>query len=80
EHERYRLLGQEIAGWRAQFSQLNRDKTQLASLAARMGELRNRLAEMPENALTLTADEVSAAMEQQSRSRTLRQRLTSLHA
>ncbi len=35
---------------------------------------------MPENALTLTADEVSAAMEQQSRSRTLRQRLTSLHA
>jgi exonuclease SbcC len=30
--------------------------------------------------LTLTADEVSAAMEQQSRSRTLRQRLTSLHA
>jgi exonuclease SbcC len=80
EHERYRLLGQEIAGWRAQFSQLNRDKTQLASLAARIGELRNRLAEMPENALTLTADEVSAAMEQQSRSRTLRQRLTSLHA
>ncbi|MGL3101771.1 exonuclease subunit SbcC [Enterobacter asburiae] len=80
EHERYRLLGQEIAGWRAQFSQLNRDKTQLASLAARMGELRNRLAEMPKNALTLTADEVSAAMEQQSRSRALRQRLTSLHA
>ena len=65
EHERYRLLG-EIAGWRAQFSQLNRDKTQLASLAARIGELRNRLAAMPENALTLTADEVSAAMEQQS--------------
>lgn len=80
EHERYRLLGQEIAGWRAQFSQLNRDKTQLASLAAKMSELRNRLAEMPENALTLTANEVSAAMEQQSRSRTLRQRLTSLHA
>ena len=80
EHERYRLLGQEIAGWRAQFSQLNRDKTQLASLAARIGELRNRLAAMPENALTLTADEVSAAMEQQSRLRTLRQQLTSLHA
>ncbi|PAO22351.1 exonuclease subunit SbcC [Enterobacter roggenkampii] len=80
EHERYRLLGQEIAGWRAQFSQLNRDKTQLASLAARIGELRNRLAAMPENALTLTADEVSVAMEQQSRSRTLRQQLTSLHA
>lgn len=35
---------------------------------------------MPENSLTLTADEVSAAIEQQSRSRTLRQRLTWLHA
>jgi DNA repair exonuclease SbcCD ATPase subunit len=79
EHERYRLWGQEIAGWRAQFSQLNRDKTQLLA-AARIIELRNKLAAMPENALTLTADEVSAAMEQQSRSRTLRQRLTSLHA
>jgi exonuclease SbcC len=32
EHERFRLWGQEIAGWRAQFSQLNRDKNQLASL------------------------------------------------
>jgi exonuclease SbcC len=35
---------------------------------------------MPENTLTLTADEVNVAMEQQSRSRTQRQRLTSLHA
>mgnify|MGYP001065672535 FL=1 len=80
EHERYRLLGQEIAGWRAQFSQLTRDKTHIATLAARMAELRQKLAEMPENTLTLTADEVSAAMEQQSRTRPLRQRLTSLHA
>ncbi|MFK0371688.1 exonuclease subunit SbcC [Enterobacter sichuanensis] len=80
EHERYRLLGQEMAGWRAQFSQLTRDKTHIATLAARMAELRQKLAEMPENTLTLTADEVSAAMEQQSRTRPLRQRLTSLHA
>ncbi|HFR4562470.1 MAG: exonuclease subunit SbcC [Enterobacter sichuanensis] len=80
EHERYRLLGQEIAGWRAQFSQLTRDKTHIATLAARMAELRQKLAEMPENTLTLTTDEVSAAMEQQSRTRPLRQRLTSLHA
>lgn len=80
EHERYRLLGQEIAGWRALFSQLNRDKNQLATHAARMTELRNKLTDMPENTLTLTADEVNVAMEQQSRSRTQRQRLTSLHA
>ncbi|TAT59115.1 hypothetical protein EGM92_35105, partial [Enterobacter cloacae] len=49
-------------------------------LAARIAELRQKLAGMPENPLTLTADDVAAAMEQQSRSRPLRQRLTSLHA
>ena len=80
EHERYRVWGQEIAGWRAHFAQLNRDKHQIATLAARIAELRQKLAGMPENPLTLTADDVAAAMEQQSRSRPLRQRLTSLHA
>lgn len=80
EHERYRLWGQEIAGWRAHFSQLSRDKNQSTALSARIAELRQKLADMPENALTLTSDEVGTALEQQARSRTLRQRMTSLHA
>ncbi|WP_368542690.1 exonuclease subunit SbcC [Enterobacter soli] len=80
EHERYRQWGQEIAGWRAHFGQLNRDKSQLAALAARIQELRQKLAALPEISLTLTADEVGAAMEQQTRSRSARQRLTALHA
>jgi len=80
EHERFRLWGQEIAGWRAHFSQLNRDKSQLTTLAARIAELRQKLAGLPENTLTLTTDEVTVAMEQQAQSRAVRQRLTSLHA
>ncbi|MEG5552230.1 exonuclease subunit SbcC [Enterobacter wuhouensis] len=80
EHERFRLWGQEIAGWRAHFSQLHRDKNQLATLAERIAELRQKLANLPENSLTLTADDVAIAMEQQAQSRTLRQRLTGLHA
>ena len=80
EHERYRQWGQEIAGWRAHFAQLNRDKHQIATLSTRIADLRHKLAEMPENALTLTADEVSVAMEQQAQSRTFRQRLMSLQA
>ncbi|WP_228766626.1 hypothetical protein, partial [Enterococcus casseliflavus] len=52
----------------------------IATLSTRIAELRQKLAEMPENALTLTADEVSVAMEQQAQSRTFRQRLMSLQA
>lgn len=80
EHERFSLWGQEIAGWRAHFTQLARDKHQLTALATRITALRQKLASLPENSLTLTADEVAVAMEQQAQSRTFRQRLTALHA
>lgn len=80
DHDRYRLWGQEIAGWRAHFSQLNRDKNQLTTLAARITELRHKLTDLPESSLTLTADEVAIAMEQRAQTRSTRQRLTALHA
>ncbi|HDS9360085.1 TPA: exonuclease subunit SbcC [Enterobacter chengduensis] len=80
EHDRFRLWGQEMAGWRAHFSQLNRDRQLLATLAARIAELRQKLASLPENSLTLTADEAAIAMENQVQSRAFRQRLTALHA
>ena len=80
EHDRFRLWGQEIAGWRAHFSQHNRDKNQLTTITSRLAELRRKLAELPENTLTLSADDVAAAMEQQTQSRAARQRLTTLHA
>lgn len=80
EHDRFRQWGQEIAGWRAHFTQLGRDKNQLVAQSARMAELRQKLAEMPESRLTLTAEDLATAMEQQAQSRALRQRLTALHA
>ena len=80
EHDRFRQWGQEIAGWRAHFTQLSRDKNQLVAQSARIAELRQKLAEMPESTLTLTAEDLATAMEQQVQSRTLRQRLTALHA
>ncbi|MGF0879195.1 exonuclease subunit SbcC [Klebsiella pneumoniae] len=78
-HERFRLWGQEIAGWRAQFSQLTRDKQQLTAQSTRLAALRQKLATLPASPLTLSADEVAAAIEQQTQSRPLRQRLISLH-
>ncbi|WP_449548433.1 exonuclease subunit SbcC [Lelliottia amnigena] len=79
-HDRFRLWGQEIAGWRAHFAQLHRDKSQIATLTGRITELRQKLANVPEIALTLTADDVAAAMDQQTAARASRQQLTTLHA
>ncbi|HBR1246477.1 TPA: exonuclease subunit SbcC [Klebsiella pneumoniae] len=78
-HERFRLWGQEIAGWRAQFSQLTRDKQQLTAQSTRLAALRQKLATLPASPLTLSAGDVAAAIEQQTQSRPLRQRLISLH-
>ncbi len=78
-HERFRLWGQEIAGWRAQFSQLTRDKQQLTAQSTRTAALRQKLATLPASPLALSADDVAAAIEQQTQSRSLRQRLISLH-
>jgi len=80
DHDRFRQWGQEMAGWRAHFTQLHRDKTQLASLTRRITELRQKLAGLPENTLTLTLEQVTAEMARQSQARAARQRLTTLHA
>ncbi|EPY1510002.1 exonuclease subunit SbcC [Klebsiella quasipneumoniae] len=78
-HERFRLWGQEIAGWRAQFSQLTRDKQQLTAQTSRLAALRQKLTALPSSPLSLSADDVAAAIAQQTQSRPLRQRLLSLH-
>ncbi|HBT4840327.1 TPA: exonuclease subunit SbcC, partial [Klebsiella quasipneumoniae subsp. similipneumoniae] len=78
-HERFRLWGQEIAGWRAQFSQLTRDKQQLTAQTSRLAALCQKLTALPASPLSLSADDVAAAIAQQTQSRPLRQRLLSLH-
>ncbi len=79
-HERVRQWGQEIAGWRAHFAQLTRDNHLLATQNARLAELRQKFAGLPETTLTLSAEDVVAAMESQTQARAARQRLTTLHA
>lgn len=78
-HDRFRLWGQEIAGWRAQLSQLTRDKQQLTAQTTRLAALRQKLSALPASSLSLSAEEVTAAMAQQTQARPLRQRLISLH-
>ncbi len=73
------MWGQEIAGWRAQFSQLTRDKQQLTAQTSRLAALRQKLTALPASPLSLSADDVAAAIAQQTQSRPLRQRLLSLH-
>ncbi len=73
------MWGQEIAGWRAQFSQLTRDKQQLTAQTSRLAALREKLTALPASPLSLSADDVAAAIAQQTQSRPLRQRLLSLH-
>ncbi|MDR9891034.1 exonuclease subunit SbcC [Pseudenterobacter timonensis] len=80
EHDRFRLWRPEIAGWRAQFSQLKRDSAQLAALTERLAERRKQLASLPESELTLTAEEVADALAQHVRLRGPRQQLSTLHA
>lgn len=73
------MWGQVIAGWRAQFSQLTRDKQQLTAQTSRLAALRQKLTALPASPLSLSADDVAAAIAQQTQSRPLRQRLLSLH-
>ncbi|MCU6669098.1 exonuclease subunit SbcC [Enterobacteriaceae bacterium H4N4] len=80
DHDRFRQWGQELAGWRAHFTQLSRDKTQLATLTRRIAELRHKLAALPETTLTLSAEDVAAEMTRLTHSRPSRQRLATLHA
>ncbi|MDY1036829.1 exonuclease subunit SbcC [Lelliottia sp. CFBP8978] len=80
EHSRFGLWSQHIAGWRALFSQQQRDKIQSATLVKRLTELQQKQAALPVSTLTLSAEEASAEMERQVQLRPMLQRLATLHA
>jgi exonuclease SbcC len=77
-HERFRLWGQEIAGWRAQFSQLTRDKQQLTAQTTAWPRCARSWPRCRQPSVA-ERDDVAAAIAQQTQSRPLRQRLLSLH-
>lgn len=79
EHDRYQRWGNALAGWRAAFQQQARDTQQLSVLQQRLTDTSRRLAELPPEALTLNADQVSAGLTQHAAARALRQQLSILH-
>ena len=68
EHDRFRLLGNELTGWRATFTRLTERNSKLRAFE-----------QQRTTALALAADALAPALEQHRQARPLRQRLSSLH-
>lgn len=80
EHRRFEQWSQHIGGWRALFTQQQREKSQSTTLTSRLTEFQQKLAALPPSSLTLSAQETAQALEQQVQYRPTRQRLATLHA
>lgn len=80
EHDRFRLWSSELGGWRAIFAQQTSDTVQREKWQQQLATDTRRLEALPALDLTLTPEEVSAALAQHARLRPLRQRLSALHA
>ncbi|QRG78195.1 exonuclease subunit SbcC [Citrobacter sp. R56] len=79
EHDRFRLWGSELAGWRALFAQQSGDRTQLLKWQQQQESDTRKLDALPAQTLDLSADDVTQALAQHAELRPLRQRLASLH-
>lgn len=79
QHDRFRLWSSEIAGWKALLAQQVEAKTQLLQWQQRRENDTRKLDALPQPELTLTAEDVTAALAQHAQSRPLRQRLSTLH-
>lgn len=79
EHDRFRQWNNELAGWRAQFSQQTSDREHLRQWQQQLTHAEQKLNALAAITLTLTADEVASALAQHSEQRPLRQRLVALH-
>ncbi len=79
EHDRFRQWNNELAGWRAQFSQQTSDREHLRQWQQQLTHAEQKLNALAAITLTLTADEVASALAQHAEQRPLRQRLIALH-
>ncbi len=79
EHDRFRQWNNELAGWRAQFSQQTSDREHLRQWQQQLTHAEQKLNTLAAITLTLTADEVASALAQHAEQRPLRQRLVALH-
>jgi exonuclease SbcC len=80
QHERFRQLGNVLSGWQATFSQLSRDRTQLATLRQKQQEQEQKLQALPVSALTLDADALAQSLAQHAALRPQRQQISTLHS
>ncbi|MGQ7094402.1 exonuclease subunit SbcC, partial [Escherichia coli] len=79
EHDRFRQWNNELAGWRAQFSQQTSDREHLRQWQQQLTHAEQKLNALAAITLTLTADEVATALAQHAEQRPLRQHLVALH-
>ncbi|MFK3660922.1 exonuclease subunit SbcC [Scandinavium sp. NPDC088450] len=77
-NDRFRLLGRELAGWRATFTQQTRDASQVQNLTQREAELIRQSNALPASTLELDDKQVTAAIEKHTAARPLRQLLNTL--
>ncbi|MCT4714516.1 exonuclease subunit SbcC [Enterobacteriaceae bacterium H18W14] len=77
-HDRFRLWGAELAGWRMAFNQQQRDTGQLQTLQRDIIASQQKLQALPPANLTLNADEVSAHLQAIVTARPQRQQLATL--
>lgn len=80
EHARFQRWQNELAGWRVKFEQLSEDKKQWRNLQQRIQSHEQKLQQLPELTLSLSAEETAAAIALHSQQRPLRQQLVTLHA
>ncbi|MFP1454985.1 exonuclease subunit SbcC [Escherichia coli] len=79
EHDRFRQWNNELAGWRAQFSQQTSDREHLRQWQQQLTHAEQKLNALAAITLMLTADEVATALAQHAEQRPLRQHLVALH-
>ncbi|WP_435929253.1 exonuclease subunit SbcC [Dryocola sp. BD613] len=77
-HDRFRLWGAELAGWRMAFNQQQRDTAQLEALQRDLHAGQQKLQALPAVELALNADEVSAHLQAIIAARPRRQQLAAL--
>ncbi len=77
-HDRFRLWGAELAGWRMAFNQQQRDTAQLQALQRDILAGQQKLQALPAAELKLSADEASAQLQALVAARPRRQQLATL--
>src|SRR5699024_5997563 len=78
-NDAFRLMSNELAGWRALFAQQTNDHSQQQKWQQQLTSDTRKLESLPVPTLNLSPDETNAALALYNQQRPLRQRLSTLH-